>query len=103
MKGAHAEPKVMNIDELEKDWAARGFSFGIGTIKAGDGVSEAVHDDKDELVLMEKGTYEFKIGDKTFMQAGEVEAFIPAGAVHSINNLGPNDSKIYYGYKPKSL
>jgi mannose-6-phosphate isomerase-like protein (cupin superfamily) len=78
-------------------------SFGIGTIKFGDGINEAVHDDKGELVLMEKGKYEFTIGDKTFMQEGEVEAFIPAEATHSIKNIGPNDSKIYYGYKPKNL
>ena len=34
----------MDIDELEKDWKERGFSFGVGTIKAGDAVDEAFHD-----------------------------------------------------------
>lgn len=51
----------MNIDELEKNWTGRGFSFGVGTIKSGDAVDEAVHDDKDELVFMEPGEYEFII------------------------------------------
>lgn len=91
----------MNIDEIEKDWLARGFSFAVGTIKAGDAVDEALHEDKDELVLMENGDYEFSIGDETFMQNGNIEVLIPAGSIHSIRNLGQNDSKIYFGYKAK--
>lgn len=93
----------MNIEELEKDWSERGFSFGIGTIKAGDAVDEAFHDEKDELVLMEDGEYEFIIGNETFIQNGNVEVLIPAGSVHSIKNLGRHDSKIYFGYKTKNL
>ena len=93
----------MNIDELEKDWTERGFSFGVGIIKVGDGVDKAFHDDKDELVLMEKGKYEFIIDQKSVMQEGEVEVLIPAGSTHSIKNLGSKDSKIYYGYKSKNL
>lgn len=91
----------MKINELEADWANRGFSFGIGTIKAHDGINEATHDDKDELVFMESGKYEFTIGDKTFTQEGNIEALIPAGTTHSIKNLGAKDSTIYYGYKSK--
>jgi mannose-6-phosphate isomerase-like protein (cupin superfamily) len=93
---------VMNVDQLEKDWTERGFSFGVGTIKAGDAVDEAFHDDKDELVLMKRGEYEFVIGDETFRQDGNIEVFISAGSVHSIKNLGGNDSKIYFGYKARN-
>jgi mannose-6-phosphate isomerase-like protein (cupin superfamily) len=91
----------MSIDELEKNWTDREFSFGIGTIKSGDSVNEAVHDDKDELVLMETGKYEFTIDNETFMEEGNIEVLIPAGAIHSIKNIGLKDSKIYYGYKSK--
>ena len=76
--------------------------FGVGTIKAGDAVDEAFHDDKDELVLLKRGEYEFVIGDETFRQNGNIEVFIPAGSVHSIKNQGGNDSKIYCGYKAKN-
>lgn len=93
----------MDINDLEKNWTGRGFSFGVGTIKSGDAVDEAVHDDKDELVLMEVGEYEFIIDKESFLQKGGVEVLIPAGATHTIKNIGPNDSKIYYGYKVKSL
>ena len=93
----------MDIDKLEKEWTERGFSFGVGTIKAGDAVDEAFHDDKDELVLMESGEYEFTIGNETFRQNGNVEVLISAGSVHSIKNLGQSDSKIYFGYKARNL
>ena len=68
----------MDIDELEKEWTERGFSFAVGTIKAGDAVDEAFHDNKDELVLMESGGYEFSIDEETFSQNGNIEVFIPA-------------------------
>ena len=71
----------MSIDELEKNWTDREFSFGIGTIKSGGSVNEAVHDDKDELVFMETGKYEFTIDNEKFMQEGNIEVLIPAGAV----------------------
>ena len=93
----------MDIDKLEKDWTERGFSFGVGTIKAGDAVDEAFHDDKDELVLMENGSYEFSFDNETFMQNGNVEVLIPAGSIHSIKSVGQNDSKIYFGYKAKDI
>lgn len=93
----------MNINELEKNWTDRGFSFGVGTIKSGEAVDEAVHNDKDELVLMETGKYEFIINNESFLQDGGIEVLIPAGTTHTIKNIGTNDSKIYYGYKPKDL
>jgi len=93
----------MIIEELERNWTERGFSFGVGTIKAGDAVDEAIHEDMDELVLMENGEYEFTIGNESFKQNGSVEVLIPAGSVHSIKNLGQRDSKIYFGYKAKNL
>jgi len=93
----------MNKEKLEKDWTGRGFSFGVGTIKAGDGINEAVHDNQDELVVMESGKYEFTVDNETFIQEGGSEVLIPAGSTHSIKNLGSKDSKIYYGYKPVNV
>lgn len=90
----------MTIDELKADWTNRGYSFGIGIIKANDAVNNAMHDDKSELVFMETGQYEFTLDNKTFTQEGNVEVLIAAGTTHSIKNIGAKDSKIYYGYKP---
>jgi hypothetical protein len=52
---------------------------------------------------MEAGKYEFTIDSETLMQEGNIEVLMPAGATHSIKNLEPNDSKIYYGYKSKNV
>ena len=89
----------MNISELEKQWTRRGFSFDVGTIKAGDAVDEAVHEDKDEVVVMGIGEYEFVIGSDEFIDKGHKEVLIPAGTHHTIRNIGKSDSKIYFGYK----
>lgn len=90
----------MDIEKIESDYIEWGFSFDVGVINAGDGVNEAVHDDKHELVTMENGKYQFIIDSESFFQGGCVEVLIPAGAKHSIKNIGINNSKIYYGYKP---
>ena len=89
----------MDASKLEQEWAERGFSFGTGTIRAGDGVKEAVHKDQDELVLMETGKFEFILDHESFIQEGNSEVLIPAGAIHTINNIGSNDAKIYFGYR----
>ena len=89
----------MDKERLEKEWTARGFSFGVGTLKSGDSVKEAVHKSQDELVFMETGKFEFILDDKSFIQEGNEEVLIPAGTTHTINNIGTNDAKIYFGYK----
>ncbi|NRB41306.1 MAG: hypothetical protein HRU20_23010 [Pseudomonadales bacterium] len=89
----------MNLEKLEQDWIKRGFSFGVGNIKVNDGVDAAVHNDKDEVVMMESGQFEFILDEETSIQDGNIEVFIPAGTQHSIKNIGINDAKIYYGYR----
>ena len=78
-------------------WA--GVFFGVGTIKPNDGVDEAVHEDKDEVVVLESGKYAFIVDDESFIQDGNIEVLIPAGAKHSIKNIGEKGSKIYLGYR----
>ncbi len=89
----------MTENEIKENWAKRGFSFGTGTISLNDGVEEAVHEDKDELIIMANGKLEFTIGDKSFIQENSEEVLIPAKDIHSIRNVGTEDSIIYFGYK----
>ncbi len=93
----------MNLEKLERDWNGRGFSFGVGAIKSNDGVDEAAHDDKDEVVVMGQGKYEFIVSGESFIQEGDVEVYIPAGTRHSIKNVGTQNSKIYFGYQPINI
>ena len=89
--------------EYEKNWNDRGYSFGVGSIKLDKGVDEAVHDDKDELVVVVNGKLEFTIDDRTFVAECDTEVFIPAKSIHSIKNVGAEVSTIYYGYKPSNI
>ena len=77
----------------------RGFLFAYPPPQS----REAVHDDQDELVLLEAGEYEFILDKESFLQKSGVEVLIPAEARHTIKNIGPNDSTIYYDYKSKSF
>ena len=49
---------------------------------------------------MEKGKFEFILNNESFIQEGNIEVLITAGITHTINNIGTNDAKIYFGYKP---
>jgi mannose-6-phosphate isomerase-like protein (cupin superfamily) len=89
--------------DFELDWAERGFSFDVGSVKLDEGVDDAVHDAKDELVVMVTGKLEFTIDEKAFVPERNTEVFIPAKSRHSIKNIGIEESKIYYGYRPIEL
>ena len=89
----------MTEQELEINWKERGYSFDVGDIKVGDGVDRAVHDNKDELVVIVSGELEVTIDTNTFHPELGQEIFIPAKATHSLKNIGLVDSKICYGYK----
>ncbi len=93
----------MSEKEFESNWAKRGFSFGVGSIKLNEGVNNAVHDDKDELVVMVNGRLEFTIGNKIFFPEKNTEILIPAKSRHSIKNIGTEESVIYYGYKSTNM
>jgi quercetin dioxygenase-like cupin family protein len=53
----------------------------------------------DELVLVVEGELEFEInGVISHPKIGE-ELFIPAGAVHSVRNIGSQTARWLYGYR----
>jgi mannose-6-phosphate isomerase-like protein (cupin superfamily) len=85
-------------DQIEKDWAARGFSCGLWIDPPGRVWADFVHD-TDELVLLLEGAQEFDMGGKTYrLEIGE-ELLIPAGTRHTARNAGAVTSKWLYGYK----
>jgi len=93
----------MTESEYKRNWEDRGYSFGVGSINLDKGVDEAVHDDKDELVVTVNGKLEFTIDNRKFIANCDSEVFIPAKSVHSIKNVGKEVSTIYYGYKQQSI
>ena len=93
----------MTENEYRESWAERGLSFGSGTVTLEKGVVQAVHDEKDELVVVANGKLEFIIDENKFVANCDTEIIIPAKAVHSIKNIGSENSVIYYGYKSTNL
>jgi len=89
----------MTENEYEQNWKDRGYSFHIGTIKLDKGVDQAVHDDKNELVVAVNGSLKFTIDDDSIIAECDTEIFIPVKSTHSIKNVGSEISTIYYGYK----
>ena len=89
---------AVNKQNVSKDWAARGFSCDLWVDPPGQRWEDFVHA-TDELVLVVEGELEFEInGVISHPKIGE-ELFIPAGAVHSVRNIGSQTARWLYGYR----
>lgn len=87
----------MSQQDISKDWATRGFSCDLWVDPPGQRWEDYVHA-SDELVMMIEGEVEFEIDGKVHHPAIGEELFIPAGAVHSVRNIGHTTSRWLYGY-----
>ena len=89
---------AINQKDVSKDWTARGFSCELWIDPPGHRWEDFVHA-TDELVIVVEGEMEFEInGEISHPRVGE-EIFIPAGAVHSVRNIGSSIARWLYGYR----
>jgi quercetin dioxygenase-like cupin family protein len=84
--------------DVEQDWAARGFSCGLWTDPPGRVWEDYVHD-VDELLMLLEGNLELELQGRTWRPVIGEEVFIPAGARHSVRNVGGSTARWLYGYK----
>jgi quercetin dioxygenase-like cupin family protein len=85
-------------NRIAADWASRGFGCDLWTDAPGQRWEDFRHP-TDELVMVLEGDVEFEVAGKiTHPKAGE-ELLIPAGAVHSVRNIGKTTARWLYGYK----
>jgi mannose-6-phosphate isomerase-like protein (cupin superfamily) len=84
--------------KIEKKWKSRGFSFGLWVDPPGQTWEDYVHD-TDELLIIAEGKLELEIDNKVSHPSIGEEVFIPAGAHHSVRNIGGTTAHWYYGYK----
>jgi quercetin dioxygenase-like cupin family protein len=84
--------------DISRDWAARGFSCDLWVDPPGQRWEGFVHAG-DEVVIVLEGSVEFEIDGKTSRPAAGEEVFIPAGAVHSVRNIGDVTARWLYGYR----
>jgi uncharacterized cupin superfamily protein len=53
----------------------------------------------DELVMLIEGELELRFGGRTLHPQPGEEILIPAGAPHTLRNLGATKNRWYYGYR----
>lgn len=89
---------TIDRERITRDWHSRGFSCDLWVDPPGQAWLDYVHP-VDELVVVLEGTVEFEVdGERRRLVPGE-ELLIPAGAVHSVRNLGTTPSRWLYGYR----
>ena len=91
---------MIDLSGVPRDWEDRGFSCDIWVDPPGQVWADFVHA-ADELVMPIEGEIELSFAGQTVRPAVGEEVFIPAGAVHTVRNVGPDTSRWYYGYRQK--
>jgi len=84
-------------DTIARRWRERGFSCGLWIDPPGERWEDYVHA-VDELVLVVQGEVEFEVDGKVHRPGIGEELLIPAGARHSVRNVGARESRWLYGY-----
>jgi quercetin dioxygenase-like cupin family protein len=87
----------INIRAVRSDWQSRGFSCDVWTDPPGQ-IWEDYQHAVDEVVMVLEGEVEFNIAGKVMRPAPGEEVLIPAGALHTVRNLGTTMSRWLYGY-----
>ena len=95
MRPAGAKP---DVEAVQANWHARGFSCEVWTDPPGQVWADFVHD-VDELVMTIDGEIEFEFGGNTHRPPPGEELLIPAGASHTVRNRGTSVSHWLFGYR----
>jgi quercetin dioxygenase-like cupin family protein len=83
---------------VEQSWRERGFSCASWVDPPGRIWADFVHP-TDELVLVVRGEVEFEFAGAVHHPGLGQELLIPAGARHTVRNVGSAESEWLYGYK----
>lgn len=85
-------------EQVERDWASRGFSCLLWVDLPGTVWADFVHDE-DELVMLLEGTVLLDMGGRVLRLAAGDEVLIPAGERHTLRTLGDRPGRWLYGYR----
>lgn len=89
---------MIDQEQIARDWGARGFSCAMWVDPPGRCWEDFVHS-TDELVLLVAGKLELEIEGAVLHPSVGDELFIPAGARHSVRNVGGRTARWLYGYR----
>ena len=92
-------PQVpVDRQEVAVNCGARGFSCDLWVDPPGQVWEDYTHQ-TDELVMLAEGELELEfLGHRVRPRVGE-EVFIPAGACHTVRNIGSRTARWLFGYK----
>jgi quercetin dioxygenase-like cupin family protein len=90
----------MEVLQISQAWAERGFSCTAWTDPPGQVWANFVHE-VDELVTLVEGEIELSFQGQTLRTRSGEEVFIPAGARHTVRNIGATANRWCFGYKYK--
>jgi mannose-6-phosphate isomerase-like protein (cupin superfamily) len=93
-----ATTSPLDRSRVAQSWQERGFSCELWVDGAGQVWADFVHA-TDELVMVVEGAVEFEFGGKVFRPEQGHELIIPAGARHTVRNVGGTRSEWLYGYR----
>jgi quercetin dioxygenase-like cupin family protein len=88
----------MEPSQIKPAWAQRGFSYTVRTDPPGQVWQDFVHE-VDELVTLIEGEIELSFQGQTFRPGIGEEVCIPAGARHTVRNIGTTTNRWCFGYK----
>jgi quercetin dioxygenase-like cupin family protein len=89
--------KIPSKGEMARELGAKEFSCGLWVDPPGQRWLNFFHE-TDELVLVIQGKIRLEVdGDAIELVPGK-EALIPAGANHSVYNIGGTEARWFYGY-----
>jgi len=90
----------MEYQQVKQAWESRGFSCDTWTDVPGQEWKNFVHE-TDELVMLQEGEIELTFQGSTIRPRVGEEVYIPAGAMHTVRNVGNTHSRWLYGYRQK--
>ncbi len=94
-KGAYPVP--VNTLDVEREWRARNFSFGVFRDPPGQQWNDFVHS-SDEYVVVAEGTLRIRVGDLSAICYPGDSVWIPRDTPHSLETLSAEGSVWLYGY-----
>lgn len=89
---------AVSQSSVAQSWNERGFSCELWVDSPGQVWANFVHP-VDELVMVVQGQVEFEFEGKVQLPSSGEELLIPAGASHTVRNVGGTESRWLYGYK----
>ena len=88
----------MEPSQIKQTWAKQGFSCTAWTDPPGQIWQDFVHE-VDELVRLVEGEIELSFQGQTLRPGIGEEVCIPAGARHTVRNIGGTTNRWCFGYK----